>query len=162
MFRITLLLAAALAFYAGTAHAARVSSDREDYAACVRASAQAFRVPELSIWLILDVERGTVGRVSQNKNGTYDIGPMQVNSIWLKKIAPYGISEPQLRDNLCMNIYVGTWIFAQELQRHGTLPKAFAYYHSPTARFQQRYLGLIQNALARRQARMQQDIAAAN
>lgn len=134
--------------------AGQISTDRLDRAQCVNHAAKTFRVPDLAIWLILDVEAGTVGKVSQNTNRTYDIGPMQINSIWLKRLAPYGISETQVRDNLCMNIYVGTWIFTKELQRHQTISKALAYYHSPTPKHQHRYLGLIQKALERRVAKL--------
>lgn len=141
------------------AMAGRLSSDPADRAECVAHAARTFGVPELPIWIILDVEGGTVGKVSWNSNKTYDIGPMQVNSIWLKHIAPFGITESQLRDNLCVNIYVGTWIFTKELKRHMTLPKALAYYHSPTPKHQHRYLGLVQRALDRRVTRLRQEAA---
>ncbi|OGU24409.1 MAG: hypothetical protein A2580_08715 [Hydrogenophilales bacterium RIFOXYD1_FULL_62_11] len=144
------------------AHAGRLLSDPQDRAECVTQAARTFGIPELPIWVILDVEGGTVGKVSWNSNKTYDIGPMQVNSIWLKHIAPYGISESQLRDNLCMNIYVGTWIFTKELQRHKTLPKALAYYHSPTPKHQHRYLGLIQKAIESRVTRLKRERATAS
>lgn len=147
---------------AAPAHAYRLQSDREDYAQCVATAAKTFGIPELPIWVILDVEGGTVGRVSQNTNNTYDIGPMQINSIWLKHLAPFGISENDIKHNLCMNIYVGTWIYAKELQRHKTLAKAFAYYHSPTPKHQHRYLGLVQNAIDRRLQKFQKEQALAS
>ena len=100
------------------ATAGRLRSDPEDRAQCVAMAAKKFGIPELPIWVILDVEGGQVGKVSWNSNRTYDIGPMQVNSIWLKQLAQFGISERQLRDNLCMNIYVGRWIFTKQLKRH--------------------------------------------
>lgn len=140
----------------------RLASDPPDTARCVAHAAETFRVPELPLWVLLDVEAGRVGAVSRNTNGSYDIGPMQINSSWLKRLGPAGISEHMIRDNLCINIYVGTWIFAKELQRHGgDMPKAFATYHSPTPRFQYRYLGLIQSALERRVQRMKLEAAQA-
>lgn len=142
---------------AASAQSARLRTDPEPVAQCIAQAAQAFRIPELPLWIILDVERGTLGRVSRNTNGTYDMGPMQINSIWLKRLAPYGITEHQVLNNLCMNIYVGAWIFTKELKEHGTLPKAIANYHSPTPKHQMRYLGLIQRALERRMARIRQE-----
>lgn len=156
----TLLIAAAIttaSLAPNTADAARLSTDSDDRARCVTHAAQTFGVPELPIWVILDVEGGTVGKVSQNTNNTYDIGPMQINSIWLKHIAPFGITERQVKNDLCMNIYVGTWIFTKELERHKTLAKALAYYHSPTPKHQHRYLGLIQKAINRRLAKLQKE-----
>lgn len=142
-----------------TAHAqaGRVSSDSPQAAACLSQAAKAYRIPELALWLILDVEGGTLGRVSQNTNGTYDMGPMQINSIWLKRLAPYGITEAAVRDNFCVNATVAAWIFTMELNEHGTLPKAFANYHSPTPKHQRRYLGLIQRALARRMDKLRRE-----
>lgn len=145
-----------------TANTGRLATDPPDTAQCVTHAAQTFRVPELPLWALLDVEGGRVGAVSRNTNGSYDIGPMQINSTWLPTLGRSGISERMVRDNLCMNIYVGTWIFAKELQRHGgDMPKAFATYHSPTPRFQYRYLGLIQSALEKRVGRMKQEAALA-
>lgn len=142
--------------------AARLSTDSDARARCVTHAARTFGVPELPIWVILDVEGGTVGKVSQNTNRTYDIGPMQINSIWLKHIAPFGITESQVKNNLCMNIYVGTWIFTKELERHKTLAKALAYYHSPTPKHQHRYLGLIQKAIDRRLAKLRKEKSVAS
>lgn len=143
-------MAVALLGQAPSAWAGRLKTDRDDYAQCVASSARAFGVQELAIWVILDVEAGTVGRVSKNTDGSVDIGPMQVNSWWLGRIAKFGISESQLKNDLCTNIYVGTWIYASELKRHGSVARAIAYYHSPTPRHQHRYLGLVQQAIQRR------------
>lgn len=151
---IALLLATSLVAHAQTG---RVRSDSPQAAACLSQAAQAYRIPELALWLILDVEGGTLGRVSQNTNGTYDMGPMQINSIWLKRLAPYGITEAAVRDNFCVNATVAAWIFTKELNEHGTLAKAFANYHSPTPKHQMRYLGLIQRALSRRMAKIRQE-----
>jgi len=165
MRRIFTALALALSILlpsAAHAQSARLKSDPDDVALCIETAARSFNIPELPLWIILDVERGTLGKVSMNTNGTYDIGPMQINSIWLKRIAPYGITEHAVKNNLCMNVYVGAWIFTKELREHGTLTKAIAHYHSPTPKHQMRYLGLIQRALERRMARIRPEQALAS
>lgn len=140
---------------AATAQAATLPSDDPATAACIRRAAEGFSVPELPLWIILDVERGTVGRVSGNTNGSYDIGPMQINSTWLPRLAKLGVSEHQVLNDLCTNIFVGAWVFAHEYKRFdGDVGRAIAHYHSPTARHQQRYLGLIQGAITRRMRAM--------
>lgn len=161
---IQMAAAAALLVAAGAASAqsVRLRSDPEPTARCITQAAQAFGVSELPLWVILDVERGSLGRVSMNSNGTYDIGPMQINSIWLKRLAKYGVTEDGIKNNLCMNIHVATWIFTKELREHGTLVKAIANYHSPTPKYQIRYLGLIQRALDRRIRQLQQEQALAS
>lgn len=134
----------------GQASAARLATDDAGRARCVSEAAARFQVPELALWVLLDVEAGTVGRVSGNTNGSYDIGPMQINSWWLGRLASRGITEDMILNNLCMNIAVGAWILAQELERHKDLVKAMAHYHSPTPHLQKRYLGLVVGAIDKR------------
>lgn len=55
-----------------------------------------------------------------NKNGTYDIGLMQINSAhldWLKK--DYGITEKDLFSKPKINIYVGALILRKCFDKHG-------------------------------------------
>lgn len=117
---------------------------------CVARAASAFGIHRLPLYLILDVEAGEVGQVSWNTNGTYDIGPAQINSWWLPTLAKAGITGTELRQDLCTNIMVSGWIYAQALQRTGSMVKAIALYHSPTEKHQYRYLGMIQHAIERR------------
>lgn len=117
--------------------------EKADVSHCVAKAAQAFGVSETPLFLILDVERGTLGRTSQNKNGTYDMGPMQINSGWLKTLGRHGIKEHDVINNLCVNIYVGAWIYHQEYRKTGNVISAIQRYHSPTPKHQQRYIGLI-------------------
>lgn len=134
-----------------TAMGASLPTDDPATAACMQRAAAGFKVPELPLWILLDVERGTVGKVSGNKNGSYDIGPMQINSSWLGRLAKLGVTEDQLLNDLCTNIFVGAWVFAHEYKRfNGDMGRAMAHYHSPTPVHQQRYLGLVQGAIERR------------
>lgn len=130
--------------------------DHPETARCIHQAAQAFVIPEMPLWVILDVEGGTVGRTSANTNGTYDMGPMQINTIWLDNLAPLGVTRSEVINNRCINIYVGAWVFAQEYFRFNrNTAKAIAHYHSPTPKHQRRYMGLIQKAIKRRLARQQ-------
>lgn len=52
---------------------------------------------------------------NQNKNGFYDIGFMQINSVWLFILKKYGIDEFCLKD-FCVNLQVGVWILFQNMQ----------------------------------------------
>ncbi len=64
-----------------------------------------------------------------------DVGLMQINSYWLKKlrIAPEVALVPR------NNVILGLFVLTQELRRHGATWKAVGAYHSPTAWRQQRY-----------------------
>jgi hypothetical protein len=64
----------------------------------------------------------------------YDMGLMQINSAWLKKLHldPAQVIEPR------NNILVGAWILALEIRRYGLGWKAVASYHTPVDRHPER------------------------
>lgn len=116
--------------------------------ACIREAARDFELSELTLHVLYKMEGGTLGKVSQNTNRTVDIGPMQINSSWLRKLTPAGITYEALRDDACTNVYVAAWIYQQELVRaKGDDALAIARYHSPTPRFQARYLRRVSSIL---------------
>ena len=91
---------------------------------CITTAADAYRLPASLILILLKVEGGQLGAVSGNTNDTVDIGPMQVNTIWVPQIARHWRTTPQaayaaLRDNFCANIEGGTWILRQALDEAG-------------------------------------------
>ena len=53
-----------------------------------------------------------------NRDGSEDLGHMQINSRWLGILASYGIDRQKLLDP-CLNTHVGAWILAQNIRRHG-------------------------------------------
>jgi len=113
--------------------------------ACVARVAAHYGVELRLVQAILRVEGGRVGMRSRNTNGTYDLGPMQINTIWLPQLRPKGISEHDLVYDYCANVAVGTWILARELQRAQAQPntpefwQAVGRYHSRTPRHNVRY-----------------------
>jgi len=107
-------------------------------AACVVTASEYYGVPLVYVIGVMATEGGRVGECVKNTNGTRDCGPMQVNTVWQKKLAPYGITEPVLRDNGCLNVAVGTWILAQHLSKHPPW-KAIGAYHSLTPRLNSAY-----------------------
>ncbi len=75
------------------------AQDEARIQACLVQAAAAFQVEVLPLKLLRQVEAGTLGRVSGNTNGSYDIGPMQINSTWLPRLARVGITEEMVRDD---------------------------------------------------------------
>jgi len=80
--------------------------------------------------------------IRRNKNGTRDIGVMQINTIWLPALAKYGISEEHLFDP-CVNIAVGAWILRQRQAAYGNTWEAVGTYHSKTPDFKWNYAGKV-------------------
>ena len=94
---------------------------------CLKAAAEVHHVPAGVLVLLISVEAGRLGAVSQNANGTVDIGPMQVNDTWLSKIAGHwGASREEayraLRDSFCANVEGGAWILAPGARRGARRP----------------------------------------
>ena len=86
MRRLLLLVLASVALASGPVRALQVSDATVDkVTACIRSAAAVHRVPPGVIAILLAVEGGTLGRVSQNGNGTVDIGPMQINQIHCRR-----------------------------------------------------------------------------
>lgn len=126
-------------------------------AECVVEAAHYHQVPLALLSAIMEVEGGTVGMKKPNPNGTHDYGPMQVNTVWLKKLRLYGVGEGVLRYDGCANIYVGAWILKQQLRNY-PFWEAVGSYHSRTPFYNVRYQGRVYRAL--RQIRDLGDIVA--
>ncbi len=116
---------------------------------CLLAAAEAHQVPPAMLVILLKVEGGKLGAVSRNDNGTVDIGPMQVNTIWVGKIAAHWRTTPAaaflaLRDNLCANLEGGAWILAQAMAEvRGNFWEGVGIYHSHKAEHKEHYLRLV-------------------
>ncbi|WP_156992560.1 lytic transglycosylase domain-containing protein [Paraburkholderia oxyphila] len=84
--------------------------------------------------------------VNVNRNGTEDLGLMQINSSWLPKLARFGIRREHLF-NACVNAYVGTWILASNIRQFGPTWKAVGAYNSLTPGHQFVYANSIYRRL---------------
>jgi hypothetical protein len=138
--------AAVLAVASGPVKAGDGPDNQASIAGCITAAAKLYRLPPAVLVILLNVERGSLGRVSPNTNGTVDIGPIQVNEIWLPEIAAHWnatISDTYkaLRDNFCANVEAGAWILRRCLdEAHSDFWEGVGYYHSHTPEHKTRYL----------------------
>ena len=114
-------------------------------AACLMLAAQTYSVPPAVLLGIYQVEGGKVGQeVGPNENGSYDLGPMQINTIWLPELASrWGVNvhtaRRWVRDDPCTNVGVAAWILRRHLNDTGNLAQAISNYHSKTPRFGSKY-----------------------
>jgi soluble lytic murein transglycosylase-like protein len=121
-------------------------------AVCIFAAAQTYAVPPSVILGVLHVEGGTVGMASKNTNGTADLGPMQINTIWMPQLArywgvPVATATRMVKDDACVNIGVGAWILRSKMNETGSLYRGIAYYHSATPHLGQRYRDKVMTAM---------------
>jgi soluble lytic murein transglycosylase-like protein len=126
---------------------------------CVISASKLQGIPVAIIFGFLKTEGGHVGQESANTDGSYDLGPMQINDhAWLSRIAGLhfggnvNAARDAVRDDGCYNIHIGTWIFKQVLvEADGDYRRAVGYYnsHNPVhaARYVQRYSENLQQVL---------------
>jgi soluble lytic murein transglycosylase-like protein len=118
-------------------------------AACLATAAHAYHLPETHLYAIMRTEGGQVGQAVRNTNGTYDLGPFQINSSWGPAIGRYWhVSAPialqHVRDNGCANAMIASAILKKMLiETKGDLPKAIGYYHSHTPALAAQYRTIV-------------------
>lgn len=106
---------------------------------CINEAAIQYHLPSKLIISILEVERGKVGQTVKNPNGSYDIGPMQINSSWLSELKDYGITQYDIQFDACKNIKVGAWILSKKIASRDNLLVGVGDYNSHTPKFNQKY-----------------------
>ncbi|EHJ6102844.1 lytic transglycosylase domain-containing protein, partial [Escherichia coli] len=113
---------------------------------CLLAASQANDISPNLLVSVIAVEGGVVGLASKNKNGTEDLGIMQINTgAWLNLVSDSffdGNNEKaymKLKDDGCFNIYVGAWILGRAIRMEGgDIWQGVGRYHSITYRHKQK------------------------
>ena len=134
--------------------AARSMNERE-VARCIRAAADGRPWLEKTLWGLRDQEGGWVGAEIRNTNGSHDLGPLQVNSWWVSKIANAMGRPPAhvrwwLTNDACFNVSAARWIFLSGLAVTRDYWSAVGIYHSPTEWRQRRYAASVAGHLQNR------------
>lgn len=118
-------------------------------AACVAQASAYYGVHRDLVEAVLRTEGGKRGQVRVNRDGSYDMGPMQINSVHLPELARYGITAQMLVNDECLNIHVGAYYLKRHLV---TTPgsatpvgywRAVGRYHSSTPDRNRQYQGRV-------------------
>lgn len=120
--------------------------------ACIIAASYTYQIPAPLINAILEVEGGTVGHFSENTNGSIDMGPMQINSIWLEEVSEtFEMPQDEVMIRLvydpCFNVAVSAWILRSHIDETGNFWEGVAQYHSRTPDIGTRYVMRVSHAL---------------
>lgn len=122
-------------------------------AACISLATQTYQVPPAALIGIMSVEGGRVGQEVGNKNGSKDLGPMQINTLWLRDLASAwntdeATARSWVRDDPCVNINVAAWILHTKIdEAGGDIWAGIARYHSATPHLGQRYQAKVAASL---------------
>lgn len=100
---------------------------------CINRAAVAYNLPAELIIAVLKTENGRNGMARPDDNGTFDYGPMQINTVWLEQLRPYGYTKEMLQYNPCVNTWVGSWILGSRIAANNqNLWRGVGAYHSYT------------------------------
>lgn len=76
----------------------------------------------------------------RNANGTYDVGPLQFNTAYLRQLSIYGIGPDDVARTGCYPYALAAWRLRLHIrQDSGDIWTRCANYHSRTPRFNQAY-----------------------
>jgi hypothetical protein len=106
------------------------------FLACMTLVASIYNLPPRVLPSIHAVEGGRRGTISDNRDGSQDLGVMQINSLWIHPLALYTKTpDPEVRARLindpCYNITAaGAILRTYLLEAHGNLMQAIGDYHS--------------------------------
>jgi hypothetical protein len=118
-------------------------------ASCVVDAANAAGLPLAALVGVLATENGRAGEALRNDNGTWDMGPFQVNTVHVNELAAMGIApEAVLRDG-CANAYAAAWLLRREYNRTGDIWQAIGAYHSRTPHRRDAYIARVKANLVR-------------
>ncbi len=122
---------------------------------CLQAASGHYGVPWQVMAGIFMVEGGRPGLAVANTNGTHDLGPMQINTLWLPQLAEHwgvsrAVAKKAVRDDACSNMMVAAWILRTNYGRNQSWYQAVRLYHSATPGIGDRYANKVIRAMSRR------------
>ena len=138
-----------------SAQPTQANSHEAQIGACIRRASAGHIWLEKTLWGLRDQEAGWIGAQVRNSDGSHDLGPLQVNSWWVTRVAgtvnrPPSLVRYWLVNDACFNVDTARWIFLSGLAVTGDYWKAIGVYHSPTGWRQRRYAALVAAKLSKR------------
>jgi hypothetical protein len=100
---------------------------------CSIAAAIKYAVPADLVLAVAETEGGRAGQWVLNRNGSYDVGAMQLNTSYLRALRHYGITAADVAAAGCYAYELATWRLARHLALdRGDIWQRAANYHSRT------------------------------
>jgi hypothetical protein len=111
---------------------------------CSISAAAKYQIPANILLAVAEQEGGKPGQWVQNTNGTYDVGPMQFNTAYLRDLSRYGITPNDVAAAGCYSFDLAAWRIHDHITHdQGDLWTRVADYHSRTPQFNAAYRAQI-------------------
>lgn len=99
-----------------------------------------FNVDPWLLFAIADVESTfRTGIKSKNKNASYDLGLMQINTIHIPYFQGKGLSKEEIQYDSCKNIIAAAYLLRKSINKYGYNIDGIGGYHSGTPRLRKAY-----------------------
>ncbi|WP_157896835.1 lytic transglycosylase domain-containing protein [Acidovorax carolinensis] len=95
---------------------------------------------------VLKTEDGRVGMMKKNTDSSYDLGPMQINTVHVPELVKiYGVPAQTITSLIandgCFNVAIGAWLLRKRSNEvGGDFWLGIGRYHSKTPRYSTRYI----------------------
>ncbi|HBK2986955.1 TPA: conjugal transfer protein [Escherichia coli] len=109
---------------------------------CSITAAIKYQVPANIMLAVAEKEGGSTGLENKNRNsnGTYDVGRMQFNTLYLKDLEKYGITAEDVAQPGCYSYDLAAWRIRGHIKNDkGDIWTKAANYHSKTPQFNEVY-----------------------
>jgi len=77
-----------------------------------------------------------MGAINRNRNGSFDMGIMQINSNWIKTLE---LNPDELVKNPCYNVMTGARILRKCIDKHGYTWEAVGCYNAVSPNYRMKY-----------------------
>jgi hypothetical protein len=118
---------------------------------CLVSAAARYSLPVDVLQAVIATEGGWDGLKKRNRNGSYDLGRAQINTVHLQELSKYGVSEQQLMSDVCVNYHVAAYRLRFEINRAGEFWRGVGNYHSRTPSLSQSYQSRVRRNLGQAQ-----------
>lgn len=114
--------------------------DKQANIICAISAATKYEIPKNIFLAVVELEGGKPGQYLRNKNGTYDIGPLQFNSAYINTLPNVSFKDVEGLNNDCYPYDLAAWRIRQHIKKdNGTLYQKVANYHSKTPKYNMSY-----------------------
>ncbi|MEM4531311.1 MAG: lytic transglycosylase domain-containing protein [Thermofilaceae archaeon] len=104
-----------------------VAADPQQLGRCFLLASRVYKVDPYLLLAVAYVESSLRQEaVNYNRNGTVDLGIMQINSCWSSRIRNWHL----VKDSACFNVLVGAWVLRQCIDTYGLNWDAVSCYNT--------------------------------